>query len=173
MILLTGENLEPTHTHHSDHHQKVDIPARISFVSQRKRLLLSKSLARKKELILRANFGELIAIHLKPLVACCLSANLISGSLSALVRPDASIMKLVAAILLFLCAICGAEEDATKASKKPGPPFFLIDTSDQLCLAGEEFKRCAIDTLFYVVGTPGKSRQTIRISQQQQNLPFL
>ncbi|KAG7344063.1 ankyrin repeat domain protein [Nitzschia inconspicua] len=27
---------------------------------------------------------------------------------------------------------------------------------NQLCLAGEEFKRCAIDTLFYVVGSPGK-----------------
>ena len=58
----------------------------------------------------------------------------------------------VVATLLFLAAIAhAAEED----KKKPGPPFFLIDTSDQLCLAGEEFKRCAIDTLFYVVGSPG------------------
>lgn len=39
---------------------------------------------------------------------------------------------------------------------KAGPPFFLIDTSDQLCLAGEEFKRCSIDTLWYVQGTAGK-----------------
>ena len=39
---------------------------------------------------------------------------------------------------------------------KPGPPFFLIDTTDQLCLAGEEFKRCSINTLWYVQGTAGK-----------------
>ena len=55
-----------------------------------------------------------------------------------------------------LCVAWGAEEDSSKA-KKPGPPFFLIDTSDQLCLAGEEFKRCSIDSLFFVVGSPGKS----------------
>ena len=41
--------------------------------------------------------------------------------------------------------------------KKTGPPpFFLQDANDSLCLAGEEFKRCSIDTLFYVVGSPGK-----------------
>jgi hypothetical protein len=40
--------------------------------------------------------------------------------------------------------------------KKTPPPFFLQDPTDSLCLAGEEFKRCSIDTLFYVVGSPGK-----------------
>jgi len=39
--------------------------------------------------------------------------------------------------------------------KKQPPPFFLQDSSDGMCLGGEEFKRCAIDTLFYVVGSPG------------------
>jgi hypothetical protein len=62
-------------------------------------------------------------------------------------------MRFIVAFLL-LCVAWGAEEEK---AKKPGPPFFLIDTSDQLCLAGEEFKRCSIDTLFFVVGTPGKS----------------
>lgn len=47
-------------------------------------------------------------------------------------------------------------------SKKAGPPFFLIDSSDQLCLAGEEFKRCSIDTLWFVTGTAGKFRIVIR-----------
>jgi len=42
-----------------------------------------------------------------------------------------------------------AEEDATP------PPFFLQDPSDNLCLAGETFKRCSIETLWYVVGSPG------------------
>ncbi|CAJ1958374.1 unnamed protein product [Cylindrotheca closterium] len=49
-----------------------------------------------------------------------------------------------------LVAAIAAEEE----SKTP-PYFFLIDGSDQLCLSGEEFKRCSIDSLFYVVGSPG------------------
>mmetsp|Transcript_22320 Transcript_22320/g.52576 ORF Transcript_22320/g.52576 Transcript_22320/m.52576 type:complete len:914 (-) Transcript_22320:70-2811(-) len=48
-----------------------------------------------------------------------------------------------------------AEEAQDDAATKSPPPFFLIDTSDQLCLAGEEFKRCSIDSLFFVVGSPG------------------
>lgn len=46
------------------------------------------------------------------------------------------------------------ESSVTKAQGPP--PFFLQDPSDSLCLGGEEFKRCSIDTLFFVVGTPGK-----------------
>jgi hypothetical protein len=53
---------------------------------------------------------------------------------------------------LLLCVAWAAEEDP----KGGPPPFFLVDTVDQLCLSGEEFKRCSIDTLFYVVGPPGK-----------------
>jgi hypothetical protein len=45
---------------------------------------------------------------------------------------------------------------ASSAATEDGPPpFFLQDPSDSLCLAEEEFKRCSIDTLFYVVGDPG------------------
>jgi len=52
------------------------------------------------------------------------------------------------------------EEEATSTSggvtKAQGPPpFFLQDTTDSLCLHGETFKRCSIDTLFFVVGSPG------------------
>jgi hypothetical protein len=52
-----------------------------------------------------------------------------------------------------LCALVSpsyAEKEATAP-----PPFFVQDPTDSLCLAGEEFKRCSIDTLFYVVGSPG------------------
>jgi ankyrin repeat protein len=35
------------------------------------------------------------------------------------------------------------------------PPFFLQDSTDSLCLHGETFRRCSIDTLFFVVGSPG------------------
>jgi hypothetical protein len=81
-------------------------------------------------------------------------------------------MKVVGAILLlFLREGRGTQEGTTKP-KKVGPPFFLIDTSDQLCLAGEEFKRCAIDTLFFVVGSPGEFRRTELIASFIAN-PFL
>jgi hypothetical protein len=69
-------------------------------------------------------------------------------------------MKFFTALLL-LCAtatLAVADDDAS-SKKANGPPFFLIDTSDQLCLGGEEFKRCSIDTLFFVVGSPGKSSE--------------
>jgi len=45
--------------------------------------------------------------------------------------------------------------DGSSASSSP-PVFFLQDLTDGLCLAGEDFRRCSIDTLFYVVGKPGQ-----------------
>ena len=49
------------------------------------------------------------------------------------------------------------EKTKTGVTKAQGPPpFFLQDPSDSLCLAGSEFKRCSIDTLFFVVGQPGE-----------------
>ena len=57
----------------------------------------------------------------------------------------------VAVVSMLICgALCAKE----KKPQSP-PPFFLQDPSDSMCLAGEEFKRCSIDTLFYVVGSPG------------------
>ena len=50
---------------------------------------------------------------------------------------------------LSIHAAQAATDDATP------PPFFLQDPSDNLCLAGEDFKRCSIETLWYVVGSPG------------------
>jgi hypothetical protein len=63
-------------------------------------------------------------------------------------------MKFFTALFL-LCATATLADDEASLKKANGPPFFLIDTSDQLCLGGEEFKRCSIDTLFFVVGSPG------------------
>ncbi len=41
-------------------------------------------------------------------------------------------------------------------AKSSGPPvFFLQDPTDGLCLAGSNYKRCGIDTLWYVTGKPG------------------
>ena len=62
----------------------------------------------------------------------------------------------IGSVLFLLEVALAAAADVEKSSKSP-PPFFLQDPSDSLCLAGEEFKRCSIDTLFYVVGSPGMS----------------
>jgi hypothetical protein len=64
-------------------------------------------------------------------------------------------MKFILSSLLFFLAKTTAEEQGKGAP----PSFFLIDGSDQLCLAGEEFQRCSIDSLFYVVGSPGEYYQ--------------
>lgn len=63
--------------------------------------------------------------------------------------------------LLGLIAAAHAADDEAKpadggVTKAQGPPpFFLQDSVDSLCLAGEDFRRCSIDTLFFVVGSPG------------------
>jgi hypothetical protein len=59
--------------------------------------------------------------------------------------------------------VSAKKSDSTKKTTTEGgvtkaagpPPFFLQDTSDSLCLAGDEFRRCSVDTLFFVVGSPG------------------
>ena len=46
--------------------------------------------------------------------------------------------------------------ETTAVSKATGPPsFFLQDPTDGLCLGGERYRRCSIDTLWYVTGKPG------------------
>lgn len=55
-------------------------------------------------------------------------------------------------VLLFANLLVGV---AFAAEKKSPPPFFLQDPKDSLCLSGDDFRRCSIDTLFYVVGSPG------------------
>lgn len=59
-------------------------------------------------------------------------------------------MKLTLALGCLLVAAASAAE-----SKKSPPPFFLQDPKDSQCLSGDDFRRCSIDTLFYVVGSPG------------------
>lgn len=49
-----------------------------------------------------------------------------------------------------------AKKDSRVAKAQGPPPFFLQDPTDSLCLGGDEFKRCSIDALFFVVGKPGK-----------------
>jgi len=58
-------------------------------------------------------------------------------------------------LLLARGGAAAATTTTEEEKKKTPPPFFLQDPTDSLCLAGEEFKRCSIDTLFYVTGAPG------------------
>jgi len=59
-----------------------------------------------------------------------------------------------ALIALLVSGVHGLKDEKSGKGQGP-PPFFLQDPTDSMCLAGEEFKRCSIDTLFYVVGSPG------------------
>ena len=60
-------------------------------------------------------------------------------------------------LLVSLLSLAPSNAQSQKAlSKSTGPPaFFLQDPTDGLCLAGDKYKRCAIDTLWYVSGKPG------------------
>jgi serine/threonine-protein phosphatase 6 regulatory ankyrin repeat subunit B len=58
---------------------------------------------------------------------------------------------------LTLALLAAAAASSANAADDSGPPpFFLQDPTDSLCLGGEAFKRCSINTLWYVVGSPGK-----------------
>eukprot|EP00548_Thalassiothrix_antarctica_P012360 CAMPEP_0194161710 /NCGR_PEP_ID=MMETSP0152-20130528/79083_1 /TAXON_ID=1049557 /ORGANISM="Thalassiothrix antarctica, Strain L6-D1" /LENGTH=896 /DNA_ID=CAMNT_0038871525 /DNA_START=985 /DNA_END=3675 /DNA_ORIENTATION=- len=57
------------------------------------------------------------------------------------------------ASLLLLVSLAASVVSAD--TKKAPPPFFLQDKKDSLCLSGETFTRCSIDTLFFVEGKPG------------------
>jgi hypothetical protein len=57
-------------------------------------------------------------------------------------------------VLILISLSCSTAQKAV--SKSSGPPaFFLQDPNDGKCLAGGKYKRCAIDTLWYVTGKPG------------------
>jgi hypothetical protein len=78
-------------------------------------------------------------------------------------------------LALLLVGMFGVENaraaDATSAKAAP-PAFFVQDPTDSLCLAGEEFKRCSIDTLFYVLGEPGAFTAFGRSDPQSENVMF-
>ena len=61
----------------------------------------------------------------------------------------------VGTFLLHLCSLTLVSSQKA-LSKSSGPPaFFLQDPIDGLCLAGDKYRRCAIDTLWYVTGKAG------------------
>ena len=78
---------------------------------------------------------------------------------AALSRRTSALFKMkwlsTASLLLLLGPSLAVDETKTP------PLFFLQDPNDSLCLAGEVFKRCSIDTLFYVIGSPGTSTKRV------------
>ncbi len=68
-------------------------------------------------------------------------------------KTDCRMKFSVLGLLLLATANAAVDESA-----KGPPSFFLQDPSDSLCLHGEEFKRCSIETLFYVIGSPGTNK---------------
>lgn len=77
-------------------------------------------------------------------------------------RPIPLLQALLVVIFVAImqAQVRGSEGDMVGAgavSKSTGPPsFFLRDMSDGLCMAGDKFKRCAIDTLWFVTGKSGQ-----------------
>lgn len=56
-------------------------------------------------------------------------------------------------------------------SKSSGPPaFFLQDPTDGKCLSGNTFRRCALNTLWYVVGKPGHYQIRRRADEDEDNV---
>lgn len=78
--------------------------------------------------------------------------------------------------LFFLLAasICITITLSQKIAKSSGPPsFFLQDPNDSLCLAGDKYKRCALDTLWYVTGKPGHyqiHRRLVNLDEEEADL---
>jgi hypothetical protein len=67
--------------------------------------------------------------------------------------PSLRTLGLAAAVSALVAAQGGEASRVAKSTGKPS--FFLQDPTDGSCLAGGEFKRCAIDTLWFVQGKPG------------------
>jgi len=57
-------------------------------------------------------------------------------------------------VLLLFLVLCFGLVDGR--SSRNNPVFFVQDPNDGLCLAGSEFKRCGVETLWFVEGNPGK-----------------
>ena len=58
--------------------------------------------------------------------------------------------------LVVLLGVLGSAVATEEVTKSQGPPpFFLQDPTDGLCLGGGTFKRCSINTLWFVTGKPG------------------
>ena len=67
-------------------------------------------------------------------------------------------------------AAAAAATDERGLTKAQGPPaFFLQDPNDATCMSGKEFRRCAIDNLWQVVGKAGAYKITLRKSDEDQD----
>jgi hypothetical protein len=59
-------------------------------------------------------------------------------------------------LVMVLLMVVSVATGQSQVSKSTGPPaFFLQDPTDGACLAGDTYKRCGLDTLWFVTGKPG------------------
>ena len=66
-------------------------------------------------------------------------------------------------MFLLLLLLQFGSASASSMLKSEGPPvFFLKDATDDSCLAGQSFKRCGLDTLWYVSGKKAGAYQLHR-----------
>ena len=77
-------------------------------------------------------------------------------------------------LALFISAVLLKAAGAQKVAKSTGPPsFFLQDPNDGNCLAGEKYKRCGLDSLWYVTGKPGSyqiHRRPISLDSEEEDV---
>lgn len=78
-------------------------------------------------------------------------------------------MVLLEFALVFLGFTAANSQNSVSKSSGP-PPFFLQDPTDGLCLQGEKYKRCAIDTLWYVSGKPGQYQIHHRVANDEPDI---
>ena len=58
-------------------------------------------------------------------------------------------------VLVLLLVFQTSRTERTNAKNSDPPVFILQDVADGKCLSGATFKRCALDTLWFVSGKPG------------------
>lgn len=58
-------------------------------------------------------------------------------------------------IVVLLLVLQTSRTEKTSSKNSDPPVFILQDVSDGKCLSGSSFKRCALDTLWFVSGKPG------------------
>lgn len=94
------------------------------------------------------------------------SASSLALFCSRFLCTTTAILLLVSVVLVTVTTAASSDSGAGSSgggtatdTKTKGPPaFFLQDPSDSLCLSGETFKRCSIDTLWFAKGDPGNFR---------------
>jgi hypothetical protein len=72
-------------------------------------------------------------------------------------------------LITFLCSIDFSFSQKALSKTSGPPPFFLQDPTDGQCLCGSTYKRCSLNTLWYVVGKPGSYQIHHRLVEDEED----